>query len=142
MPFIVYNFRSGDDLPAITVDHFGRLYMNSALRKKLGVVKGAPFKAHIAYDPDTGNIGLARPGEVSVGDEVVPATFDRNRYYATVRGFMRRFSPKLGKYVYIERQNNWYAFRHQETEAPPTFTEMVPPRKRTRKKAGPPEPTE
>ncbi|WP_025846533.1 hypothetical protein [Brevibacillus agri] len=134
MPFIPYSFRVGDDLPAITLDHFGRLYMNAALRKKFGVVKGTPFKAHIAYDPDTGNIGLARPGEVRVSDDVIPATFDRNRYYAVARGFMRKHKPKLGKYVYIERQNNWYAFRHQETEAPPTaHPDVVPPRKKRKK---------
>ncbi len=135
MAFIAYNFRSGDDLPALTVDHFGRLYMNAALRKTLGVVKDMPFKAHIAFDPDTGNIGLARPGEVNVGDNVAPATFDRKRYYAGVRGFMRKHKPKLGKYVYIERQNNWYAFRHQETETPTAHPDVKPAPKKKRKKA-------
>lgn len=139
MAFIAYNFRSGDDLPAITVDHFGRLYMNAALRKKFGVVKGEPFKAHVAFDPVTGNIGLARPGEVNVGDNVAPATFDRNRYYAMARGFMTRHKPKLGKYVYIERQNNWYAFRHQETEAPTKHPDVKPaPKKKPRKKTDAP----
>lgn len=138
MAFIAYNFRGGDDLPAITIDHFGRLRMNSALRKKLGVVAGTPFKAHVAFDPDTGNIGLARPGEVAVSDDVIPASFDRNRYYAVARGFMTRHKPKLGKYVYIERQNNWYAFRHMETEAPTPHAGIVPPRKKRRKKADEP----
>lgn len=134
MAFIAYSFRSGDDLPALTLDKFGRLQMNAALRKKLGVIKDMPFKAHIAFDPDTGNIGLARPGEVSVADNVAPATFDKSRYYATARGFMSRHQPKLGKYVYIERQNNWYAFRHQETEAPTKHPDVVPPKPRRRKK--------
>lgn len=138
MAFIAYNFRSGDDLPAITVDHFGRLYMNAALRKKFGVVKGVPFKAHIAFDPDTGNIGLARPGEVNVSDDVAPATFDKSRYYAGARGFMARHKPKLGKYVYIQRQNNWYAFRHQETEAPTKHPDVKPAPKKRRKKADAP----
>lgn len=118
MAFVAYNFRAGDDMPAITVDKFGRLYLNAAMREKFGVVDGVPFKCHVAVDVDTGNIGLARPGEVNVGDDVSPATFDGKRYYASVRGFINKYGVKLGKYVYIERQNNWYAFRHQETEAP------------------------
>ena len=135
MPFIAYNFRAGDDLPAITVDKFGRLYLNAAMREKLGVSAGAPFKCHVAFDPDTGNIGIARPGEVNVGDEVSPATFDGKRYYASVRGFINKYGVRLGKYVYIERQNNWYAFRYSEVDAPMLpQTPLVP--KGRRRKAG------
>ncbi|QHZ58615.1 hypothetical protein M655_024925 [Brevibacillus sp. NSP2.1] len=119
MPFIPYNFRAGDELPAITVDKFGRLYLNAVMREKLGIVSGQPFKCHVAFDPDTGNIGIARPGEVNVGDEVSPASFDGKRYYASVRGFISKHGVRLGKYVYIERQNNWYAFRYQADEAAP-----------------------
>jgi hypothetical protein len=118
MPFTAYNFRAGDDMPAITVDKFGRLYLNAAMREKLGVLEGAPFKCHVGFDEQTGDIGIARPGEVNVGDDVSPATFDGKRYYASVRGFIRKNNVRLGKYVYIERQNNWYVFRHQEADAP------------------------
>lgn len=134
MPFIPYNFRVGDDLPAITVDKFGRLYLNATMRSKFGVAAGMPFKCHVAYDPDTGNIGIARPGEVNVGDDVSPASFDGKRYYASVRGFIRKYGVKLGKYVYIERQNNWYAFRYSETDAP-MFPEEGAAAPRRRKKA-------
>lgn len=132
MPFIAYNFRAGDGLPAITVDKFGRLYLNAIMREKLGVPEGAPFKCHVAFDPDTGNIGIARPGEVNVGDEVSPATFDSKRYYASVRGFINKHGVCLGKYVYIERQNNWYAFRLMADEAPPSPSELVPKKGRTK----------
>ncbi|TPG88145.1 hypothetical protein EEL32_10310 [Brevibacillus laterosporus] len=117
MSFVAHNF--AESLEAyISVDKFNRLYLSSALRAKLGIVAGTPFKCHVGYDPQTSNIGIARPGEVSVEDSVQPATFDGKRYYASVSSFVRKNNVPVGKYLYIERSNNWYAFRHEEDEAP------------------------
>ncbi|MCR8983069.1 hypothetical protein [Brevibacillus laterosporus] len=117
MSFVAHNF--AESLEAyISVDKFNRLYLSSALRNKLGIVPGTPFKCHVGYDPKTGNIGIARPGEVSVEDSVQPATFDGKRYYAAVSSFIRKNNVPVGKYLYIERSNNWYAFRHENQEAP------------------------
>ncbi|MCR8983090.1 hypothetical protein [Brevibacillus laterosporus] len=119
MSFVAHNF--AESLEAyISVDKFNRLYLSSALRNKLGIVPGTPFKCHVGYDPATGNIGIARPGEVSVEDSVQPATFDGKRYYAAVSSFIRKNNVPVGKYLYIERSNNWYAFRHENHEAPST----------------------
>jgi hypothetical protein len=113
MAFVAHDFRLGGE-PAITIDKQGRLYLNAAMRAKLGVPEGAPFKCHVGYDEDNGNIGIARPGEVNVPDTVVPATFDGKRYYASVRSFIRKRDIKPGRYIYVERVNNWYAFRRED----------------------------
>lgn len=117
MPFVPHSFEpyNADDEPAITVDgKYGRLYINAAMREKLGVLPGTPFKCHVAYDTDTGNIGIALPGQVNVDDEVSPATFDRQRYFASARSFLKKWEVEPGKYVYIERKHGWFVFRRAD----------------------------
>ncbi|QIC06123.1 hypothetical protein GOP56_11175 [Brevibacillus sp. 7WMA2] len=119
MSFVAHNFSYSESFDSyISLDKFNRLYLSYGLRNKLGIVPGTPFKCHVGYDPKTGNIGLARPGEISVDDSVQPAIFDSKRYYAAVTSFVRKHNVPVGKYLYIERSNNWYAFRHKEQEEP------------------------
>ncbi|WP_232696155.1 hypothetical protein [Brevibacillus daliensis] len=119
MSFIAHNFKEPPATEAfVTVDKFNRLMLSAGLCKKLGIVDGAPFKCHIGYDEANGNIGIARPGEISVDDNVTPATFDGKRHYAGTAVFIRKHNLKLGRYMYIERANGWYAFRHEEDESP------------------------
>lgn len=119
MAFVFHNAAPGSGEAYILVDMFGRMQLSSALRKKLGIVPGAPFKCHLAFDPDTGNIGLARPGEVAgIPESYAPASFDRKRYYASVRSFIKRWHLRPGRYVYIERQHNIYVFRREDVMEP------------------------
>jgi hypothetical protein len=119
MAFIIYNPANSNGDKSITLDKFGRIYMSAGLRDDLGA-KGVPFKAHLAYDPDTDTIGIARPGTVAGADNVEPITFDAKRSYASVRPFLHKHklmpSETPIKYVFTERKNGWYSFRLAEKE--------------------------
>ncbi|NGQ95471.1 hypothetical protein G3578_09935 [Brevibacillus sp. SYP-B805] len=112
MPFVPHSFEpyNADEEPAITIDKFGRLFINAAMRKKLGFPAGQPFKMHVAFETETGNIGVALPGDVNVPDTVAPANFDK-RSYASARSFIKKHNVKVGKYVYFDRKHGWYSFR-------------------------------
>jgi len=119
MPFVPHSFEpyNADGEPGLTVDRQGRLFINSAMRKKLGIPVGARFKAHVAYETETGNIGIALPGDVNVPPTVAPANFDK-RSYASARSFISKHNVRLGKYVYFDRKHGWYSFRHTDEVNP------------------------
>lgn len=119
MAFIIYNPDNSTGDKSITLDKFGRIYMSAALREDLGA-KGVPFKCHLAFDPETDTIGIARPGTVAGTDDVAPVTFDAKRSYASVRPFLHKHklmpTDKPRIYVFTERKNGWYTFRKAEKE--------------------------
>jgi hypothetical protein len=129
MAFIVYDAKEIGFERSLTIDKYGRIYMSAGLARDLGA-QGLPFKAHIAYDPDTDSIGIARPGTVSGVDSVDPVTFDGKRRYASLRKFLRKHHiavendgpPKT--YVFITKRNGWYEFRPIEKEFPPNIVAM------------------
>ncbi|MCP1354643.1 hypothetical protein [Aneurinibacillus migulanus] len=117
MAFIVFDAREAHGSEkTLTVDKYGRIYMSIGLARDLGS-EGLPFKAHIAYDPDTDSIGIARPGTVSGVEKVEPVVFDGMRRYASLRTFLRKHSIMLEpdskpmKWVFVQKRNNWYEFR-------------------------------
>lgn len=113
MPFEIYTGPERQpNQPYLLVDKFGRIALNTTLRELLGIPKGSPFHALLGYDPTNGNIGLAVPGEIKEQGRLV--VFDRNRYYATVASFIRKYNIKTGRYYRIPQTwNGWHQFRHE-----------------------------
>lgn len=119
MAFIIYNPQDEYGDKSVTIDKFGRIYLSSGMSKDLGA-KGLPFKAHLAFDPDTDTIGIARSGTVAGTDDIAPVTFDAKRSYASVRPFLNKHKlkpeGKPNKYVFTEKKNGWYCFRLAKKE--------------------------
>lgn len=118
MSFTVYNAkgcRPSHEM-AITIDRSGRIYLNRKLQEELDCV-GKPIKLLIAYEADTGRIGLARPEDVEVED-YSPLSFGGERSYASARGFVTRFNidnRETVRYVFDEvTPEGWMAFRRED----------------------------
>lgn len=121
MPLIPYNAREGRpaDDKAVTVDKNGRLYLNRELQRALGC-EGKPIKLYLAYDPVNKRIGLAKPDVVRLTD-TRPVSFDANRSYASVRGFLQRFNiphDRSYRYIWDGMEDGWWTFRLEGYDAP------------------------
>jgi hypothetical protein len=122
MPLIPYSAREGrpTGTPAITVDKQARIRLNKPLRRELGC-EGRSIKLYLAYDPVNKRIGLAKPDVVRLTDHR-PVTFDGQRGYATVTGFLRKFQipyDKTYRYTYDGKEGDgWWTFRLEGYDAP------------------------
>lgn len=125
MPLEVYDnipLRGRDsEKPGLTLDKYFRLYINAAMREKLGIGPDDAFQAYLAFDTDNGNIAIGRVGAVNVREGVRFVTFSPRTYYAYVRGFVKKFNINVSQthhYVYVEKWNGWYVFRCEDLDGP------------------------
>ncbi len=105
--------------PALTVDKFGRIYLNKSTRLMLGI-NGVKAELYLAYDKVNGRIGLGKPGVIKPVD-ADPATFDAQRSYASVRNFIKDYgipNDKAYRYIYVGKRNDIYEFEREDYEAP------------------------
>ena len=111
--FIPYNATEGRPRAkeALTLDTKERFRINRALQERLGCVR-KPIKLHVGFDPQTGRIGLARPGDIQTNTS--PLSFGADAGYASARGFLKQFNIKIDKTVrYIftgEVEGGWMVF--------------------------------
>lgn len=118
MSFTVYDAKGGrpSNEMAITIDRAGRMYLNRKLQEELDCVD-KPIKLLVAYEADTGRIGIARPEDVKV-ENYSPLSFGGERAYASARGFINRFNidnRETLKYVFDEiTPEGWMAFKLAE----------------------------
>lgn len=128
--------------PALTVDKYGRIYLNTAAQKMLGYEKGKSKSFYIGYEGTNRRIGLAKP-ELTHLVDTRPVTFDAGRAYASVRGFLRHYNiphDRIYRYIFVGKENNTnYMFELEEYNAPDAKSQ---PKVRRRKKGQPTEATE
>lgn len=108
MAFIPYSSGIKSE-PAITVDKMGRIYLNAALRKKLGC-NDKEIEMYLFFEPETRRIGIAKEGP----SNYKPFKFD-NRSYTQAQDFLNEndieYRQGAVRYVYDGKFNGILAFR-------------------------------
>lgn len=133
MKLQVYNHNSTrgghSNSPHVTITKNGRIYINTELRKKLGIVNNEVFQAYLAYDEETQNIAIGRVGAVKVDEGTNWVTFKpTNHYTASISGFLHKFKihiKDVARYHYIELWNGWFILRREDLLMPGSNTENV-----------------
>lgn len=75
-------------------------------------------KFYLGYDKGNRRIALG-PVETVSPTDAKPVTFDKNRHYASIRGYFNKYGIKLEKvrYMYDGKHNGWLMFKREGFEA-------------------------
>lgn len=120
MAFEVFDNRPfRQSVPALTVDKFARIYMNSAARDEFDC-HDKPIQLYIGYDSVNRRIGLAKPNIVKLVD-TRPMKFDK-RSYTAAKSFLETYNidySETKRYVYVGKDDvGWYMFELEGYNAP------------------------